>query len=259
MDSPTGPSSLPARTSERILGIAVDAVGPEAALRTLTEAVARDDGPPIYTVAINPEKIMRARREPTLAPVLEDAGLRIPDGVGVVLASRLRGGRVRERVTGIDLTMALAAEAARRRWPVYLLGAAPGVADAAADAYRSRFPGFVVAGVDHGFFPGRDGEVCARVRASGARLLFLALGSPAQEYWLHAHLAETGCRVGVGVGGTFDVLAGRTARAPRLMQRLGLEWLHRLVREPARYRRMLVLPVFLWLALRENRPAGGTG
>lgn len=252
MVSPTGPSSA-RPPGERILGVAVDAVDFGGAVAILTDAAGRDSGPALYTVAINPEKIMRARREPGLRPVLEQAGLRIPDGVGVVVASRLRGGRVSGRVTGIDLTMALAAEAARRAWPVYLLGAAPGVAEAAAAVYRQRFPGFVVAGVADGYFRGRDADVAAAVRKSGARILLLALGSPAQEYWLHAHLAQTGCRVGVGVGGTFDVLAGRTERAPRFMQRLGLEWLYRLVREPSRYRRMAVLPVFLLLALMENR------
>lgn len=234
--------------------MAVDAVDFAQAVAILSAAASRDNGPPLYTVAINPEKIMRARREPGLRPVLEQAGLRIADGVGVVVASRLRGGHVTGRVTGIDLTMALAQEAARHGWPVYLLGGAPGVAEAAAVSYRRRFPGFRVAGAADGYFRGRDAEVAAQVRASGARILFVALGSPAQEYWLHAHLAETGCRVGLGVGGTFDVLAGRTERAPVIMQRLGLEWLHRLIQEPSRYRRMAVLPVFLFLALLE-RPA----
>ena len=108
--------------------MAVDAVDFPDAVGHCVAAAARDDGPPLCTVAINPEKIMRAMREPGLLPVLEAAGLRIPDGIGVVVASRLRRGRVRRRVTGIDLTMAVAAEAARRGWPVYLLGGAPGVA-----------------------------------------------------------------------------------------------------------------------------------
>lgn len=259
--SPTGPSESappapPNPPTERILGVAVDALDFRRALGRIVAAAGRDAGPPLYTVAINPEKIMRARREPGLRPILEGAGLRIADGIGVVVASRLRRGRVKNRVTGIDLTMAVAEEAAARGWPVYLLGGAPGVAEAAAGAYAARFPGFVTAGTGDGFFRGRDSEVCARVRQSGARVLFLALGSPAQEYWLNAHLGETGCRVGMGVGGTFDVLSGRTARAPVLMQRLGLEWLHRLIREPSRYRRMLVLPVFLALALVERRPRG---
>ena len=250
--SSTGRSSADI-PEERILGVSVDAIDFRRAVDILCGAAERQDGPPLYTVAINPEKIMRARREPALRPVLAGAGLRIADGVGVVIASRARGGQVTSRVTGIDLTMAVAERAAERGWPVYLLGAAPGVADAAAEAYRARFSGFQVAGVGDGFFRGRDAEVCERIRRSGARILFLALGSPAQEYWLHAHLGETGCRVGMGVGGTFDVLAGKTARAPALMQRLGLEWLHRLIKEPSRYRRMAVLPVFLLLALLERR------
>jgi len=244
---------------ERLLGVSVHAVTQDEALAWLcAQAASTDrDGPPRYTVAINPEKVMRASREPALRPVLEGAGLKIPDGVGVVLASRLRGGPVRRRVTGIDLALAFCREAARHGWPVYLLGAAPGVAEAAGAELLRRYPELQIAGTGDGYFRGREREVAERVRASGARILFLALGSPAQEYWLSRYLPATGCRVGMGVGGTFDVLAGRTERAPRLMRKLGLEWLYRLVREPARYRRMAVLPVFLVRALLAPRDDPG--
>lgn len=241
-----------------MLGVSVHAVTPGTALRWLCEQAATepDDGPPRYTVAINPEKIMRAEREPDLRPVLEGAGLKIPDGIGVVLASRLRGGPVQKRVTGIDLALRLCGEAARLGWPVYLLGAAPGVAEAAGAELLGRFPDLNIAGTGDGYFRGRDLEIADRVRASHARILLLALGSPAQEYWMQTYLPKTGCRLGLGVGGTFDVLAGRTERAPRVMRKLGLEWLYRLFREPSRYRRMAVLPVFLVRALTERRRPG---
>lgn len=263
----TGPTGGAAARSnaplqDRVLGVSVHAVTPDTALRWLCEQAASgpDDGPPRYTVAINPEKIMRAQREPDLRPVLEEAGLKIPDGIGVVLASRLRGGPVRKRVTGIDLALRLCAEAARRGWPIYLLGAAPGVAEEAGAELLRRFPDLRIVGTGDGYFRGRDLEIAERVRTSGARILLLALGSPAQEYWMQAYLAKTGCRVGLGVGGTFDVLAGRTERAPRAMRMMGLEWFYRLIREPSRYRRMAVLPVFLMRALVERRhPTPGAG
>ena len=258
MDSPR--KSPP---QDRLLGVAVHAVTPETALRWLCDQAASSptDGPPQYTVAINPEKVMRTLREPTLGPVLEGAGLKIPDGIGVVLASRMRGGPVVRRVTGIDLALSFCREAARHGWPTYLLGAAPGVAEAAGAELLRRYPGLPIAGTGDGYFRGHDLEIAERIRESGARVLLLALGSPAQEYWMHNYLGKTGCRVGIGVGGTFDVLAGRMDRAPRTMRKLGLEWLYRLIREPARYRRMAVLPVFRFRALVERRsqekPPGG--
>lgn len=251
-DSDLHPIAL---AQDRLLGVAVHAVTPNMALDWLcAQAMTTDaDGPPHYTVAINPEKVMRARREPALRPVLEGAGLQIPDGIGIVLASRLRGGPIQKRVTGIDLAMNFCQEAATRGWPVFLLGAAPGVAEAAGAELLRRYPNLHIAGTGDGYFRGKDHDVARRVRDSGARILFLALGSPAQEYWMQAYLAETGCRVGLGVGGTFDVLAGRMERAPRSMRKLGLEWFYRLIREPSRYRRMAVLPIFLVRALVERR------
>jgi N-acetylglucosaminyldiphosphoundecaprenol N-acetyl-beta-D-mannosaminyltransferase len=232
--------------------VPVDRVGPAAAVAML-ERAATGEAPSAYTVAINPEKIMRAARDPALRAAIEGAALRFPDGVGVVLASRLRGGGITARVTGIDLAAALLGRCAVQGWPVYLLGAAPGVAEAAAAAWRERLPDLPVAGARDGYFRGAEEEVCAAIRTSGARVVLAALGSPAQELWLAAHLAHTGARLGVGVGGAFDVWAGRTARAPRAMRAIGLEWLYRLVKEPWRARRMLALPAFLWAAVRERR------
>jgi N-acetylglucosaminyldiphosphoundecaprenol N-acetyl-beta-D-mannosaminyltransferase len=240
---------------EHILGVPVDPLTLEEAVEQLRRHLQADSPTPVYTCAINPEKIMRARREPALRQVLERAALRIPDGIGVVLASRLRGGKVRQRVTGIDLAVAMCQEAARHGWPVYLLGAAPGVAERAAQELKARYPGLVVAGTHHGYLGGKDEEVCQEIARTQSRILLVALGSPAQEYWLARYLERTGCVLGMGVGGTLDVLAGNVRRAPPGWQRLGLEWLYRLLHQPSRLGRMRVLPVFLFMALMEPRPA----
>lgn len=238
---------------ERILGVPVDAVRFAEAVRLAEEWVANGEGGII--AALNPEKVLAARRDPELLAFLEQARLRIPDGIGIVWASRWRGGRVRERVTGVDLFYALVAKAAERQWPVYLLGAAPGVAERAAARLSDAYPGLQIVGTHHGYLqsPEEEGQVVADIRGSGAWVLFVAMGSPRQERFLAQYYPATGVRLAMGVGGTFDVAAGLVARAPRLVQLVGLEWLYRAVRQPTRYRRTLSLLHFVREVLRERR------
>lgn len=192
---------------------------------------------------------MRARRDAGLAHVIRAARLVTPDGMGILWAMRLAGRRVPERVTGVDLTLALAERAAEAGYPIFLLGAGPGVAQAAAEALSERFPGLRVAGCWGGSpRPRDDAEAVARIQASGARLALVAYGAPAQELWIARNLPALPGVVAVGVGGALDMLAGRIPRAPRWMRAAGLEWLFRLWRQPWRWRRMLALPHFALLA-----------
>lgn len=230
--------------TETFLDIPVDVTTTEDALGAAAAAVA--EGPPLLIVAVNPEKVVKAQRDPELRAFIEAAGLRIADGVGLLVASRLRGGRLRERVTGIDLFLALCGRARQEGWSVYLLGARSEVVHAAAQELSRRLPGISVAGLRDGYFARSDAvEVASEIARSGADLLFVALGSPLQEAFLRQHGPATRARVLMGVGGSFDVLAGRVPRAPQAMRALGLEWLYRLWREPRRIGRMLALPIFL--------------
>jgi N-acetylglucosaminyldiphosphoundecaprenol N-acetyl-beta-D-mannosaminyltransferase len=155
-------------------------------------------------------------------------------------------------VAGIDLIDPLCAAFAREGIPIYLLGAKGDTAERAANALRAAHPALIVAGARDGYFSeSQSDEIATAVRASGARVLFTGLGSPRQELWVADHLAQTGCSVGIGVGGSFDVLAGNVRRAPALFRRMNLEWLYRLLLEPARLRRQMALPYFVWLALRD--------
>ena len=222
---------------------------------TLAEAARRvcalaEAGECAQVVTLNPELVMRARRDAGLARVVRSARLVTADGVGVVWALRLAGQPVPARVTGVDLAMALAREAAARGLPIYLLGAPAGVAQAAAAALAGVAPDVRIAGWWAGSpRPGDDDEAVARIAASGARIALVAYGAPAQEFWIARNLAAAPPLVAIGVGGAFDMLAGRIPRAPGWMRAAGLEWLHRLAREPRRWRRMLVLPPFALLAL----------
>lgn len=204
-------------------------------------------------VTLNAEMLYRAQGDPELRRVMEEADLVVPDGHGVVWAGRRAGYRVPERVTGIDLIHALA-EAGRNRWSFYLLGSLPGVAGEAATNLQRQYPGLIVAGTGHGYFERSETpDVVRRIRDAAPDLLLVALGSPGQELFIHRHRHELGAAVAIGVGGSLDVLAGRLRRAPVLFQRLRLEWLYRLLQEPSRWRRVLVLPRFVWMVLAGGR------
>lgn len=238
-------------SSIEILGCRVDAVGSEAAVErviALAHAAA-----PALVVTLGTEMVMEAQRNPRFRAIIDQASLVVCDTIGLLIVSRLRGGPLRERVTGIDLVSALAARSQGEDLRFFLLGGREGTAQRAAAALVSA--GATIAGTHHGYFgDAEDAAVAASVRASGANVLLAGMGSPKQELWLTEHLTATGCKVGLGIGGTLDVLAGNVRRAPRVWQRLGLEWFYRLLREPWRWRRQLALPAFLLLALREKHP-----
>jgi N-acetylglucosaminyldiphosphoundecaprenol N-acetyl-beta-D-mannosaminyltransferase len=238
-------------TSVQILGCRLDPIdAQEAAVRIL--ALARE-GRGAQIVTLGTEMVVHAQRDDRFRSIVNESALSLCDTVGLLAVARRRGAPLRERVAGVELIERLCADAATTGLPVYFLGGAPGVAEAAAARLASRFPGLRVAGTRDGYF--RDDQtqsVVETIARSGARLLLAGLGSPRQEYWLAQHLRETGCGAGIGVGGSFDVIAGRIERAPQLVRRFGLEWLYRLLREPRRWRRQLALPRFVWLVALEE-------
>ena len=205
-------------------------------------------------VTLNPEMVMAARRLPEFRATIEQADLVTADGVGIVLAARLLGRPLRGRVTGVDLVEALAA-AGEPELALFLLGAAPGVAERAARRLEARYPGCRIAGAWAGSpRPEESGEALIRIAGARPAVLLVAYGAPAQELWIARHrheLERAGVVVAVGVGGAFDYLAGVVPRAPRPLRRLGLEWLYRLIRQPWRWRRQLALPQFAALVVRE--------
>jgi len=235
-----------------VLGCRVDAVGRIEAVERIA-ALANGEKPSLV-VTLGVEMVMAAQRDEEFRRTIDGAALVTCDTIGLLLASRLRGGPLRERVTGVDLIDALAARsAARGDVRLYLLGGKADTALRAADALRRRFPGVAIAGARDGYFSdAQSGEIAAAVRASGANVLLAGLGSPKQELWLARRLGESGCGAGIGIGGSLDVLAGNVLRAPAAVQRFGLEWAYRLAKEPHRWRRQLALPRFAAAALAES-------
>ncbi len=204
---------------------------------------------------VNPEFIMTARRQPTFAQVLAEADLCTPDGVGVLWAARRAGVRLNERVTGSDGIYRLCERAAAQEWRVFFLGAAPGIAEHAAAELARLYPGLPVAGTYGGSPSQADWpQIRQKLAAAQADLLFVAYGHPRQDIWIHQHREELPVAVALGIGGAFDFVAGTAPRAPLWLRRLGLEWLYRLARQPWRWRRMAVLPLFALLVLLQWAP-----
>lgn len=225
-----------------VLGVAFDNVTPEEAVdRAL--ALLEEDGPHLVATP-NPEIVQRAGKDPEFADILAKADLVVADGVGVIYAAKILGRPLRARVPGIDLASALLGRVAGTGKRLFLLGAAPGVAEQAAVNLRAAYPGLVVCGTHDGYFQ-EDGPVVDAIRQARADIVFVCLGAPKQEKWIAANGEAAGARLYLGLGGSLDVFAGRVDRAPEQFQRLGLEWLYRLMREPSRIGRMAKLPLFL--------------
>jgi N-acetylglucosaminyldiphosphoundecaprenol N-acetyl-beta-D-mannosaminyltransferase len=191
---------------------------------------------------VNPEFVMRASRDRDFARVLESADLCLADGTGVVWAARRKGCRIRGPVAGVDLIPPLAAMCARRGFELFLLGAGPGVAAELASRLQAEHPGLKVAAYAGSPDSSSDDEALTLIRAHHTQVLLVAYGAPKQELWIDRTKDRAGVAVAIGVGGAFDYLTGRVSRAPAWMRRAGLEWLHRLLRQPWRIRRMAVLP-----------------
>jgi N-acetylglucosaminyldiphosphoundecaprenol N-acetyl-beta-D-mannosaminyltransferase len=229
-------------TQVRVLGVRVDCVDMRAALDRIEQLVGA--GGTHLVATLNPEFIMRARRDPEFARVLESADLCLADGTGVVWAARRQGCDLSAPVTGVDLIPPLAALCAERGFRLFLLGAEPGVAVELAARLRAQHPGLAVAAHAGSPDPSADEETVTLVRDHRAQVLLVAFGAPRQELWIDRLKDRLGVAVGIGVGGAFDYLAGRVPRAPAWMRRTGLEWLYRLAYQPWRVRRMAVLPAY---------------
>ncbi|MBN1562722.1 MAG: WecB/TagA/CpsF family glycosyltransferase [Anaerolineae bacterium] len=205
---------------------------------------------------VSPEFVMIAQQNPAFMRVLQEADLCVADGVGLLFAARYLGRPLPERVTGSDGVPLIAQRAAREGWSLYLLGAAPGIAEQAAARLIEQNPGLQIVGTYAGSpAPEEEDAIIERVNASGADILLVAYGAPRQDEWIARNRERLAVSVAMGVGGTFDFVAGVVPRAPRWMQRLALEWLFRLIRQPWRWRRMLRLPRFVWAVIRYRERA----
>lgn len=229
-----------------ILSIPVHAVTMAQTLALVEQYMAE---PRLHQIAtVNPEFVMTAQNDAGFRHILQSADLCLPDGVGLLYAARRQGRPLPERVPGSELVYRLAELAAENSWPLFLLGAAPGVAEEAAQTLVERYPGLTIAGTYAGSPADEENDdIVRRINNSGAALLFVAYGAPKQDKWIDRNRDSLpAVRVALGVGGSLDFITGRAVRAPQRVQDMGLEWLHRLYKEPWRWRRMMALPRFAW-------------
>ncbi|HXM72407.1 MAG TPA: WecB/TagA/CpsF family glycosyltransferase [Candidatus Dormibacteraeota bacterium] len=231
----------------RVLGVRVDCLDMEVALERIEHLV--EGGGHHLVATLNPEFVMRAQDDREFARVLESADLCLPDGTGVVWAARRQGCSISEPVPGVDLIPPLAVMCARRGFRLFLLGAEPGVAADLASRLRDEHPGLQVDSHPGSADPSSDAETLTLIRAHQTQVLLVAFGAPKQELWIDRLMDQLDVAVAIGVGGAFDYLTGRVPRAPVWVRKAGFEWLHRLVRQPWRARRMVVLPAFAFKVL----------
>ncbi|UVW29938.1 WecB/TagA/CpsF family glycosyltransferase [Massilia sp. H6] len=244
-----------------LMGCQVDNLTMQETLGRVERFIA--SGLPHQHVVVNVDKLVKASRDPGLQQIINDCALVNADGMPVVWASRLLGKPLKERVAGVDLFEALMARAGDKGWRVFLLGAREEVVGKVAELYTRRYPRLVLAGYRNGYWQGAQeaAAVAEQVRASRADLLFVAISSPQKEQFLGQYQAHMQVPFAMGVGGSFDVAIGKVKRAPRWMQRAGLEWFYRFLQEPRRmFRRYFIEDMaFFKLLIKEafkNRRAG---
>lgn len=239
--------------SIELFGLTVHALDYSEALEKVREFIRLRK--PRWAVCINPEKAVKASRSKELHHLLQQGDLCLADGIGIVLAARVLQGKKLQRITGIDLMKAVVADAGEQGYSLFLLGSKPGVAEVVAQKWQDRHPGLQVAGVQHGYFTkAEEPGIVQTIRKLSPDILLVALGSPRQERWIMDKLGQLEIPFLMGVGGSFDVEAGVTVRAPLFWQKAGVEWLYRLLKEPRRITRMGYLPRFAWLVLTAKRP-----
>lgn len=228
----------------KLFGTSVDRVTLDEASDKLETLVRSGYGAMIITP--DTTALMRAQRDAKLRKIYESAALVTPDGSGLVLASKLLGMSLKERVSGIDLLVRFFPCAAAKGYKIFLLGSAPGVAEEAALKLEKRFKKLKIVGTHHGYFSAKENDaVIEKIRQTQPDLILVALGVPRQEHWMSENQEALGVPALMGVGGSLDVFAGRVKRAPELWQKLGLEWAYRVLKQPWRLWRVRVLPIFL--------------
>ena len=225
-----------------------------ASLHQLSQWLKEDKTRLIFTP--NAEIISMAQDNPALKHALVAADLTVPDGIGVIWAARQFGTPLPERVPGIELLEQLLALVSRKNYTVYFLGGRPGVAAEAARRLQLRYENLTVAGFHHGYFdPQAEQQVLAQIAAVKPDILAVALGAPKQELWLTRWAGKLPVKIALGVGGSLDVIAGQVKRAPLIWQRLGLEWLYRMVTDRRRLKRFWHLPRFVGLVYKTKHQA----
>ncbi|WDV45258.1 WecB/TagA/CpsF family glycosyltransferase [Clostridiaceae bacterium M8S5] len=240
----------------KIMGVNVENITLLEASEVAQESLEHNKQIAIYTP--NTEIVMRCKDDENLRKLINRGNLIIPDGIGLIYASRIKKKPLKERVTGYDLSKKLIEICNKEGYSLYIMGGKEGTAKRAADNIKKDYPNIKIAGTHNGFFKGthigyegheEEQEVINDINNSGADVLFVCLGADKQEKWIDKNRDKLNCKVMIGNGGTVDILAGDLKETPKIFQKLGLEWLYRLMKQPSRIKRQLALPKFAFTIL----------
>lgn len=239
------------RQNEKILLVKVCSASKSKILNSVDKRIKK--GIPTVIFTPNAKMLLQADASREFLAILNSSDYNLPDGVGILIASRLLGGNIKHRITGIDFAQSLLRLAEKRGYRVFLLGAEKGVAKKARKNLKKSFPKLKICGAHHGYLKksGKENEALVKkISAARPDILFVCFGSPLQEKWILKNSRKiSSLRLSIGLGGSLDVWAGKTNRAPEFMQKAGLEWLYRTIKEPKRARIFLDIPIFLLKAL----------
>lgn len=235
-----------------VLGVMIDNVTIDSATDSIMEMLKEKNNHAVYTP--NSEIIYTAYKDKEFCSLLNTADLLTPDGIGVVYASKILRRPIAERAGGYDIACKLTERIAETGDRLFLFGGKPGIAETAKEKLNEQYPFLNIVGTRNGYFkPEETDDIISEINQSNADIVFVCLGAPMQEKWIFQNRDKLNCRVMMGIGGSLDVFAGVTERAPEKWQKLGLEWLYRLKKEPKRFKRMLALPKFGFTVLFKGR------
>jgi N-acetylglucosaminyldiphosphoundecaprenol N-acetyl-beta-D-mannosaminyltransferase len=241
--------------SVKIFGVRIDRVDMDEAFNRFLALLNRERTAVIYTP--NTEMVMMAENDREFKEIMNSADLVIPDGIGLIYASKIHHLGLTERVPGIELMDRILKYCHSTRRSIFLFGGKPGTPELAGQKILEKYPNIIIKGVENGYFgPDDENRIIDNINEAKPDVLFVALGAPKQEKWIAKHRRTLNAHVCMGIGGSLDVYAGNVKRAPVIFQKLGIEWMHRLLKEPSRIRRMMALPKFMIKVLTTRNISG---
>ncbi|MTI48644.1 MAG: WecB/TagA/CpsF family glycosyltransferase [Firmicutes bacterium] len=243
----------------KVLGVKINKITFDGAVEKIKGFLEdKDSSKPKAIYTPNTEMVMLAKKDENIKGILNKGDMLIADGIGIVYASRIKKNSLPERVTGFDISVEMLKLANEMGYKVFLLGGQKGIAETASEKIREKYPNINICGYNHGFFKGahighsgheEEQKVIDKINKSKADILFVGLGAPKQEIWINENKEKLNCKVMIGNGGTIDILSGNVKLAPKIYRKMGLEWFYRLMKDPKRIKRQIVLPIFVLMVL----------
>ncbi|MFD0716383.1 WecB/TagA/CpsF family glycosyltransferase [Paenibacillus sp. GCM10027626] len=234
----------------RVMGINFPKNTLDRTVEILSDVIQENRAELFHVITVNPEITMACQKDSSLRSIIDEAGLITADGIGIVMVSRLRGGNLPERVTGYDTLLKLLHSGNQKKWSFYFLGADPLTNEKVCEVIGEKYPDLLILGRHHGFFKqSEEDQIIEEIGSLKPDILVVALGAPYAERWIHKYKSKLNAKIAIGVGGSLDVIAGKVKATPDSWKRLNLEWLYRLIQQPSRWKRQLILPRFAVRAL----------